>query len=304
MNPPSLPHPTGCKALLLVALFLLAMFASVSYSPAGAATPPQRIVSLGPINTENVFLLGAGDRLVGTTVYCVRPRAAQHTEKIGSVLQISVEKIIGLRPDLVLATNLTQESQLEMLRRVGLKVVRFTQPASFASSCTQFEQLGSLLGLEEKAKTITADLRQQVRHLADRISTLATPRPKVIMQVGASPLYVTGRDSFTNDFIELLLAENGMDDTPSGRVDYERIIAANPDVILIGIMGSETGVAADERTKWRRMDVIQAVRNNRVHVVDPNLVCSPSPATFVQALHVILPLLYPELSATEQEANT
>ncbi len=66
---------------------------------------PQRIVSLGPINTENVFLLGAGDRLVGNTNYCVRPTEARNRAKIGSVMQISLEKILSLKPDLVLATG-------------------------------------------------------------------------------------------------------------------------------------------------------------------------------------------------------
>ena len=258
-------------------------------------TSPQRIVSLGPINTENVYLLGAGERLVGTTRYCVRPEAAKDTEKIGSVMQVSVEKIIGLQPDVVLATGLTSASQVDLLRKVGLKVVRFDQPTSFDSSCAQFEQLGELLGLKEKAKSITAELHTQIATMVEEISRRKLPAQKVIMQIGANPLYVSGRDSFTNDFIELILAENAIGDTPSGQVDYERIIAADPDVILIGIMGSETGVAADERKKWGLVKVIKAVKNNRVHVVDPDLVCSPSPDTFVQALQAIAPLIYPEL---------
>lgn len=260
--------------------------------------PPQRIVSLGPINTENVFLLGAGDRLVGTTAYCVRPEAARLTEKIGSVMQVSVEKIIGLQPDLVLATGLTRDTQVDLLKKVGIRVVRFDQPSSFASSCQQFEELGRLLGLEEKALTITSGLQEQVKNIAIEIIERALPQQKVIMQIGANPLYLAGKDSFTSDFIELLLAENGIGDSPSGRIGYEQVIAADPDVILIGMMGSETGVAAEAQEKWQHIKVIQAVKDNRIHVVDPNLVCSPSPATFVQALQMIAPLIYPQLLNT------
>lgn len=290
-------------------LILLCVVASVPVTAASVQAAskgfkvPQRIVSLGPINTENVYLLGVGDRLVGTTDYCVRPQAAKSTEKIGSVMQVSVEKIIGLRPDLVLATGLTRTSQVELLRKVGLKVVRFDQPSSFSSSCEQFEQLGKLLGLEQHAQTITGNLKKQVKDIASRIETLDLPRQKVIMQIGANPLYVSGRDSFTNDFIELLLAENAIGDTPSGRVGYERVIAANPDVILIGIMGSESGVAAGEYKKWNRIKVISAVKNSRIHVVDPNLVCSPSPDTFVQALKEIVPLIYPEVMKISEKTR-
>ncbi len=282
---------------ILAMLFLPTLYCKAAIE---SSAFPQRIVSLGPINTENVYLLGAGDRLVGTTTYCVRPEEAKFTEKIGSVMQVSIEKIIGLKPDLVLATGLTSESQVNLLQRVGLKVVRFDQPTSFVSSCQQFEQLGRLLGLEKKAKAITADLDRQVKVLADTIARLNLPRQKVIMQIGANPLYVTGRDSFTSDFIELLLAQNGIGDIPSGRANYEQIIAVNPDVILIGIMGSESGVAADEQKKWHQISVLKAVQDNRVHVVDPDLVCSPSPATFVQALKVIVPLLYPEVSQIKE----
>ncbi len=290
--------------IFFIVLTLLVGTAFISQAVAKDLGIPQRIISLGPINTENVYLLGAGDRLVGTTNYCVRPEAAKLTEKIGSVMQVSVEKIIGLRPDLVLATGLTGASQVDLLRKVGLKVVRFDQPSSFSSSCEQFEQLGKLLGLEARAQAITNDLRGHVKALADRITQLGLPSQKVIMQIGANPLYVSGRDSFTNDYIELLLAENAIGDTPSGRMGYERVIAANPDVILIGIMGSESGVAAGERKKWSRIKVINAVKNNRIHVVDPNLVCSPSPDTFVQALKVIVPLIYPEVKMISEKKSS
>ncbi len=293
-----------CGSFFLIYIFLsivLSLCGLITICTADTDNLPQRIISLGPINTENVYLLGAGDRLVGTTRYCVRPEAAKDTEKIGSVMHISVEKIIDLQPDLILATDLTRASQVDILRKVGLKVVRFKQPTSFQSSCAQFEQLGSLLSLEETAKSITAKLHKQVATMVKKIAGLGLPAQKVIMQIGATPLYVSGRDSFTSDFIELILAENGMGDTPSGQVGYERIIAINPDVILIGIMGSETGIAADERRKWQKIMVIKATQDHRIHVVDPNIVCSPSPATFVQAMNIILPLIYPQIVKIGQD---
>ena len=68
---------------------------------------PLRIVSLSPIQTKNVFLLDAGSQLVGNTTYCTKPEAARSIEKVGSVMEINIEKIAGLRPDLILASNLT-----------------------------------------------------------------------------------------------------------------------------------------------------------------------------------------------------
>ena len=77
---------------------------------------------------------------------------------------------------------------------------------------------------------------------------------------------------------------------------YEKVIAKNPDVIIIAIMGSESGIAAQEKLKWQRFGVVNAVKNDRVHIVAPDLICSPSPATFSKTLQTITKLIHPENS--------
>ena len=162
---------------------------------------PRRIISLGPINTENIYLLGAEDRLVGNTSYCVRPEAARKKEKIGSVMQFSVEKILSLQPDLILATGLTQPQQLQKFRELGLRVVQFRQSASFADICAQFRRIGELLGLEKRAEEIIGQMESRVRAITAAVAQL--PRPKVFLQIGTRPLFGAAQDSFTHDFITL-----------------------------------------------------------------------------------------------------
>ena len=290
----------ACRAVVL-ALIVVVSFLGCCDVQAGEY--PERIVSLGPINTENVFLLGAGDRLVGNTSYCVRPEVAKTRPQVGSVMQVSVEKILALKPDLVLATGLTQESQIKALERVGLTVVRFDQPRSFEQSCEHLEELGRLLGLGREATSITSSLRGRVNVISERIKRSGVTGPRVLLQIGANPLYVSGIDSFTHDFIKLLKAENVMGDEPSGRIGYEQVIAADPEIILIGIMGSEGGVAAQEKEKWQKFGILPAVKTNRIHIVDPDLVCSPSPETFVEALEHIEHLFYPELAGADGGAS-
>ena len=254
---------------------------------------PQRIVSLGPLNTENVYLLGAGDRLVGNTSYCVRPEAAKEKEKIGSVMQVSIEKILSLQPDLVLATGLTQPRQLKKLRELGLQVVQVKQPASFADICAEFIRLGQLLGLEERAEQIVRRARREVAVITSRVADF--PRQKVFLQVGAQPLFGSVKSSFTHDYIVLGGGINVIADQAVGTSSYEKILARNPDVIIVAIMGSESGAAAREKKKWRRFQVINAVRNNRVYSINPDLVCSPSPETFARTLAVIAGLIHQEI---------
>ncbi len=254
---------------------------------------PRRIVSLGPINTENVFLLGAGDRLVGDTIYCVRPEAARKKTKIGSVMQISIEKIISLHPDIILATALTRTEQVQKLRDLGYRVIRFTQPGSFAEICRQFVRLGKALGLQEQAESIVKQARAAVERI--REATAARPKPKVFLQVGTRPLFGAVPGSFINDFITLAGGKNIIADQSKGTTRLEKVISLNPDVIIIAIMGSETGIAGDEKRMWQKFDILNAVRNERVFIINPDLACSPSPVTFAKTLAMIARIIHPDL---------
>lgn len=257
----------------------------------GTSSYPQRIVSLGPVNTENVYLLGAGDRLMGDTIYCVRPEEAKRKVKVGTMLDLSVEKIISLQPDLILATGLTPPDLVQQLQHIGLRVEKFEQPSSFAESCQQFLKLGSLLGLKEKAQTIVEQARTEVQDIQNRVGHL--PPQKVLLQIGSQPLFASINGTFPHDFIRLTNAINIVADQTSGRTDYERVIADNPDVILIAIMGSETGNAKREQMKWQRYPSITAVRDNRIFIIDPDMACSPSPATFAETLLLVAAYIHP-----------
>ncbi len=257
---------------------------------------PQRIVSLGPINTENVFLLGAGDRLVANTNYCVRPEAAKTKEKIGSVMQFSIEKIISLNPDLILATGLTRPEQVQQLQAAGIEVIHVPQPGSFAEICSQFLELGKLLGLEKQAEHIIAQAQEKVSVIQNQVSTL--PAQKVLLQVGSQPIFASVPSSFTNDFIVLSGGINIAARQKTGRSNYEQVIAANPDIIIIAMMGSEAGAAAEEKRKWQKISVINAVKNKRVFIIDPNIACSPSPSTFASTLELVSKLIHPENTTT------
>lgn len=281
---------------------ITALFFAILVSPGNACASqaegsptntPQRIVSLGPINTENIYLLGAENRLVGNTSYCVHPEAAKSKEKIGSVMSFSMEKVLSLQPDLVLASNLSPAGSLQKLRDKGITVVQFHQATSFSDICDQFMTLGRLLGLESRAMELVNEAQQKVTEIGRQVSTLS--RPKVFLQVGSQPLAGSIGRSFTHDFIALGGGVNISEQQLSTATNPEKVIADNPDVIIIAMMGSESGLAVQQKKNWQRVSVIKAVRDSRVHVLDPDLVCSPSPATFARTLAIITALIHPEI---------
>ena len=262
-----------------------------------AETTARRIVSLGPLNTENVYLLGAQERLIANTIYCVKPPAAREKEKIGTLLQADIEKIVSLKPDLVLATSLTRPRQIAKLEQLGIKVVQFAQPANFDDICGQFIELGRLLGREEQARTIVDEARRTVENI--RQKTADQPKKKVFLQVGTRPLFSSVENSFTHDYIVLGGGQNIAQGNLQGIYSREKVVSQNPDLIIVAIMGTEGVSGEKEKQKWTRYATINAVKTDNIHIVDPNLVCSPSPQTFVRALRKITALIHPEVVIDE-----
>jgi iron complex transport system substrate-binding protein len=261
----------------------------LAFSAEAVEPSPGRIVSLGPTVTEKLFLLGAGDRLVGVTTYCQRPSAAQDREKVGSVTQANVEKILQLAPDLVMATSLTDPRAVARLRSLGLRTIVFNEPNSFGEMNEQFLLLGKLVGKEGEAQRIVKEAEKKVEFI--RRKKHGPKRPKVFVQVGTKPLFTVTRRSFINDFIEYAGGVNIAAEALNGSYSREQVVRGNPDVIMVVAMGL---AAQDEMKAWQKFSTLNAVKTGRLHIMDPYKVCSPTPLTFAETLGDIEALFYPK----------
>jgi iron complex transport system substrate-binding protein len=195
-------NPFLILMLLLAPALRLAALGTVEKKAASAETAvstPERIIALGPVLTEEIYLLGAEARLVGNTTYCVKPPAARNKTKVGSVQEADLEKLISLKPDLVLATSLTNQAQVEKLKKLGLQVEIFSYPKSYEDICTGFLRLARLLNREANARTIIDQSRQEAAVISQSLATCTKTR--VFVQVGADPLFTTPRDTFIHSLI-------------------------------------------------------------------------------------------------------
>ncbi len=252
--------------------------------------PAGRIVSLGPVLTEEIFMLGGEDRLVGVTTYCQRPEAAKLKERVGSIQDINIEKVVALKPDLVLATALTDPRAKDKLRSLGIRVVDVPNPMDFDEVCDVFRRVARFVGKVNEAAAIIADARQKVA--AVRSQAAAAVRPSVFVQVGKDPLVTVGPGGFVNDLIELAGGNNIVLERGYLKYSREVVLKRDPEVILISSMGFD---GARERTNWERFRSLKAVAGKRVHVLDEYLLCSPTPASFARTLEEIAGLLHPEV---------
>ncbi len=269
---------------LLPAMILLA-------PPARAGQPAaaQRIVSLSPALTKQLYLLELAPSVVGITSYCPQPSNAPPVERIGSVVDPSLERILQLKPDLVISTPLASRKRMASLEALGIKVVEFPPALSFAHIGEQFLQLGALAGKSELAQRIMRETREQAQAVAAATAD-RQPKPRVFIQIGAKPLATAGPDSFINDLIVMAGGVNIVEDSTFRVYSREAVLAANPDCILIATMGLG---GESEIAQWKRYKTLAAATHDRIVMVDADRICSPTPLEFVQSLKEVTAMLYP-----------
>jgi len=246
---------------------------------ASGEAAPERIISLSPTLTEELYLLEAEDALVGVTVFCQKPPEAARKTKVGTVTDGNIEKIVTLRPDLVLTTSLTSVRTIGKLKSLGIETESFEQAKDFTEICDQLLTLGRIIGKETEAQEVIEGLKSETASVRERVEGL--PKKRVFIQIGAKPLFTATKESFINSLIELAGGINVASGSQSGLYSREKVIEENPDVIIIATMGV---VGEKERELWMKHEALKAVQDNKIYIVDPYKFCSATPVSFVEAL--------------------
>jgi iron complex transport system substrate-binding protein len=263
--------------------------------------PPQRIISTSPSITEMLYALGLGNRVVGVTTFCHYPPEVEKKPKIGNYLSPSLEVIVGLRPDLVVA----EESGVrhpEKLASLKLNVLDIDD-SSLAGIYASIRKIGKAAGVDGRAEALCANMRASLE--AIRRKTAPLPRRRILFLVGRTPgriedLIAVGRGSFLNELMELAGGRNVFVDSPAGyaKIGLEELIARNPEVVVdMGEMSQTAGVTAAQKRAvvalWNRYPNLAAVRERRVFAVASDIFVVPGPRV-VEAAREFARMLHPE----------
>ena len=271
------------RGLSRLAAFALACLAPLSLD--GASPQPRRIVSTAPSITETLYALGLGPRVVGVTIYCRYPADAQSKPKIGTFLEPDFERILALRPDLVLVIK-NPVQVAERLRKLGLQAeeLDFDSVAKILSST---ETIGRLTGTQAEAARLTAGLRAQME--AVKAESARTPRRSVLFLVGRSPgtlqgLVGIGPGTFVDELITLAGGRNVLSQAPIQypKVSIEQILASDPDIILdmgdfAHLEGKVMENEAAVQSLWSSYGRLKAVRTHAIRQVDSDVFIHPGP---------------------------
>jgi len=259
---------------------------------------PQRIVSLAPSNTERLFAVGAWSTVVGVTTVDTYPPEVAALPKVGGFVpkSISIETIVSLRPDLVLAAGELQRPAIEALERLGIAVVAIEDPGSFDAVYAAIALVGRLTGHEQEASQVVQAMQARLARVRQAVATLPQDRRvTVFYEVYDEPLMTVGRSTIIGQLVEMAGGINIFADMPGRypQVSSEEVVKRNPDCIL-GHTGHQLALTAGQigqRPGWHH---ITAVKHNCIRMLNGDTVARPGPR-LAEALEAIAKALYPDL---------
>jgi iron complex transport system substrate-binding protein len=240
---------------------------------------PEKIVSLLPSDTEIIYALGVGDKLIAVDTYSNYPEDAKKKQQLDSGSKMNIEAIIGLKPDLVILGQMAQTvDQFKQLEDAGIKVV-VTKAESIEETYKIIEMMGKTLNRGTKALEIINGMKNDFATIKEQVKN--NPPKKVYIEI--SPLkyklWSCGKGTFQDELLTLIGATNIFSDISSWKeVSEEQVISRNPEIIIttVGPMYGVTDPVGEikDRANWNKID---AVKNGKVFVTDSDAIQRPGP---------------------------
>ncbi|APC47634.1 ABC transporter substrate-binding protein [Virgibacillus halodenitrificans] len=261
---------------------------------------PERIVSLIPSNTEIAFALGLDEEVVGVSDHDNYPEAVQEKEKIGG-MELNIEKIIGLKPDLVLAhasSAHNAEAGLQQLRDAGINVFVVADAQNVDQTYESIQQIGDITGTTEKAEDIVGNMKDEFASLEEKAETVSEEdRKSVFFEVSPAPeIFTAGKNTFFDNLLQIIHAENAAKEQDGWvQIDPESIVKLNPDVIVTtyGHYEENAEESVLSRDGW---DSVTAIKNEAVYDIHSDLISRPGPR-LVEGAKELAKVVYPDVFA-------
>ncbi|MBP7784725.1 MAG: cobalamin-binding protein [Firmicutes bacterium] len=232
---------------------------------------PVRIVSLAPSNTEILFALGLGDKVVGVTSACDYPEAAKKVDKVGDY-NINIEAVVAKRPDLVVAVADLQMPVVQKLRELKLRVVA-VNPRTLEEVFHAVEVIGDACGAGDAGRRMVDGLRARVAAVESKAATIpADSRPRVFVEIWNDPLMTAGAGTFVDDLVRRAGGRNVVGHIEGWpQISPETVLSAHTDFIILTCFNRAEVMA---RHEWRK---VPAVVQGRVFEIHPDLMVRPGP---------------------------
>jgi len=256
---------------------------------------PDRIVSLAPSNTEIVCVLGACDHLVGVTDFDDYPAEVSNVAKVVVNAQVDVEKVVAADPDLILAAGneLTPTTVITQLANLGYPVL-VLYPQSLDELYADVELVGQAIDAPAEAVDVVNAMRTRASAVADAVAGAETPRTFYEVGVFQGTIYTAGADSFLSSLISIAGGDPITGDPLSTAIQLEDLVAADPQLILLGDAAYDTSITTQSVTAREGWQGMTAVKDGRIVVMlDDPVITRPGPR-IIDGLEAMARAIHPE----------
>jgi len=251
---------------------------------------PKRIITIAPNITEGIYALGKGGSLVGRSDYDDYPTEALKVPSVGSLLQPNIEKIIELKPDIVIASTHFDKTVVKKLEDLNIKVIVLYGEENFAGVYNTLAQLGKVVNANEKAQTIISDMKKKVADITAKVANSKKPTVYYVAGFGKSGDFTAGKDTFIGNMIELAGGKNAAEDVVGWKYSIEKLVEKDPDVLICSkFFDSKKGIEATTGYKD-----LKAVKSGKLLEIDDNIIVRQGPR-LADGLEAMAKLIHPEL---------
>jgi iron complex transport system substrate-binding protein len=264
----------------LVALIPVIASLLVASAPA-AQEPAKRIISLIPAVTEMLFAMGAGPQVIAVSSFDTYPPEVKGLQRVGALLDPDLERILSLRPDLVIAYG-SQQDLLKQLARASIPVHSYRH-AGLADVNRTIREVGARVGRSSEADALVRKIDADMTAIRQRVATRAKPRTLLVFgrEIGAlRGIYASGGTGFLHDMLDVAGGDDVFADIEreSVQATTELILARKPEVIVEIRAGPGGGASLDSEIRvWNSLGSVPAVRAGRVHFIVDRRMVVPGP---------------------------
>lgn len=246
-----------------------------------------RIISLAPSITRILAELDQTKNIVGISSYCFLAETHKNLV-LGNLIELNIERILLLKPDIVFLTEMVNKSDLNTLQRHGIRTYILPKLTSFDDIIKNYYDISVIINEENLANRNIEIYKAKIDSLQN-IVKIKNKRPKIFFQISSNPIFGVIPNTFMDDLIKFSGGVNILSELKHPIISREFVILKNPDIIFIADMGKP---AKEELEKWKNYQNLNASRNNKIFIINPDTACQPTPLNFLYTLEKMIKFIY------------
>ena len=254
---------------------------------------PETVVSLQPSNTEILYALGVGNKVIGATDFDNYPEEAKDVERVSDSMTINSEKIISLKPDAIIAYTIGDEAALKPLEDAGIPIFIIKSAVTFDDVYSDIDQIAKVMGVTDKGEDLVKNIKKQIKDVEEKVASVDS-KEKTYFEISPSPeIYTAGAETFQQEILASAGIENIFADQKGwAKIADEEVVKRNPDAIITTVGYVDNAV--DEIKSRKGWKDVSAVKEDQVYQLSEDVMSRPGPR-IGEAVELTAKSIYPQL---------